>query len=200
MRSRDLLGTSLPPGWPRRVPLRVAQQDKRGEAVATGSPLGRRTACLATCNVTTRYPYARAMTHPSSRSPAFRGSEHHQAFGTGLHRYAGEPGSLTRRTAASGTGMGCPGARAAPVALMPAADRAAVSRRRAAVRRLLLRLRRGHRPHRPVDRPQHPQAPPDPAGLRRDPRTPQAVRARVAAGTTPHPGARHHPRSHRAEA
>lgn len=38
---------------------------------------------------------------------------------------------------------------------------------------------------------------PDPAGLRRDPNTPQVARARVAAGTVPHPGARHHPRTHR---
>ncbi|MPZ67286.1 MAG: hypothetical protein GEU83_17875 [Pseudonocardiaceae bacterium] len=41
---------------------------------------------------------------------------------------------------------------------------------------------------------------PDPAGLRRDPRTPQPVRARVAADATPHPGARHHPRIQPAEA
>jgi len=40
----------------------------------------------------------------------------------------------------------------------------------------------------------------DPAGLRREPSTPQPDRARVAAGTTAHPGARRHPRTHRAEA
>jgi hypothetical protein len=35
----------------------------------------------------------------------------------------------------------------------------------------------------------------DPAGLRCGPATPQLVRARAAAGTAPHPGARRHPRS-----
>ncbi|MGH3815111.1 MAG: hypothetical protein ACRDUV_22145, partial [Pseudonocardiaceae bacterium] len=39
---------------------------------------------------------------------------------------------------------------------------------------------------------------PDPAGLCRDPETPQPVRARVAAGTPP-PGARRHPRSHQTD-
>jgi hypothetical protein len=37
----------------------------------------------------------------------------------------------------------------------------------------------------------------DPAGLRRDPRTPQPVRARMAAGAAPHSGARRHPSTHR---
>ncbi|MPZ67292.1 MAG: hypothetical protein GEU83_17905 [Pseudonocardiaceae bacterium] len=41
---------------------------------------------------------------------------------------------------------------------------------------------------------------PDPAGLRRETPTPQPVRSRVVAGTTPHPGARHHPRIQRATA
>lgn len=40
----------------------------------------------------------------------------------------------------------------------------------------------------------------DPAWLCREPRTPQPDRARVVAGTTPHPGARRHPRIHRLEA
>ncbi len=39
----------------------------------------------------------------------------------------------------------------------------------------------------------------DPAGLRRH-RMPQPVRTWVAAGSTPHPGARRHPRTHRDEA
>ncbi len=41
---------------------------------------------------------------------------------------------------------------------------------------------------------------PDPAGLRRDPATPQPDRARVAAEPAAHPGARHHPRIQRARA
>lgn len=39
---------------------------------------------------------------------------------------------------------------------------------------------------------------PDPAGLRRERPTSQPVRAWVAAGTTPHPGSRRHPRTHQA--
>ncbi|MGH3695469.1 MAG: hypothetical protein ACRDRX_16025 [Pseudonocardiaceae bacterium] len=39
---------------------------------------------------------------------------------------------------------------------------------------------------------------PDPAGLRRDPETPQPVRAWVTAGP-PHPGARRHPRSYQTD-
>jgi len=35
---------------------------------------------------------------------------------------------------------------------------------------------------------------PDPAGLRRDPETPQPVRTRAASGIVPHPGTRRHPR------
>lgn len=41
---------------------------------------------------------------------------------------------------------------------------------------------------------------PDPAGLRREPRTSQPDRARVAADAAAHPGARRHPRLQRAEA
>ncbi len=101
---------------------------------------------------------------------------------------AGYPGALR---GACGSGD-----RAGAVALLPTPDHRAAPRQRLAHRHLPLRLRCLRRPHRSLGWPQFPQAHPNPAGLRRDPETPQPVHAQVAAGI-PHPGVLRHPSSQR---